>query len=495
MTLHYDQLARYLHEDELVAHVRALVRESGTPCWLVGGAVRDPLLGRRPKDADFIYCMTSDTVPLPMRLAEALDVTCISYTRDLTVERVMVGAQPFDFVRLEDSGELHGELRRRDFTINALAVPMLSPDLSEASLPATLIDVTDGRIDLEARTIRFIEESAIVADPLRILRAYRFALSLQFALPAESQELALKHRDLLALPSGERIREELLLILGQVGGAATLTALCDAGILGVRFPALEVMRDVPQNGYHHLPVWEHTLECVHQLEAVTQFWPEPIAEFADELGGLIALEFVPGRSRLALMKLALLFHDLGKPGTRAVRPDGVTSFIGHDQLSCELMRPYLEDLHLSGEEIGYVDCLVRQHLRPGFLDLDAPTARRMVHRYFAALPDYGVDLALISIADRLAAQGPLLTEQHNARHWAIVRHLCQVYFREREVVIAPPPLVSGGDLLEALGIEPGPKVGELLREIKEAQAMGEVASREEALSHARSLLEGQSGPV
>jgi len=489
MALRYDSLARYLHDDELVAQVRALAIESGTPCWLVGGAVRDPLLGRIPKDADFIYSLGHQTVPLPVRLAEALDVTCISYTRDLTVERVMVGAQPFDFVRLDDPGALNGELRRRDFTINALAVPMLAPDLSEGALPATLIDVTAGRADLEAQTIRFTDESVIAADPLRILRAYRFALSLKFALPAKAQQLAKAHRALLALPSGERIREELLLILGQVGGATTLAALCDAGILGVRFPALEVMRDVSQNGYHHLPVWEHTLECVHQLEAITQQWPEPIAEFGDELAELIALEFVPGRSRLALMKLSLLFHDLGKPGTRTIRPDGITSFIGHDALSSELMRPYLEDLHLSGEEIGYVDCLVKQHLRPGFLDLDAPTARRMVHRYFAALPDYGVDLALISIADRLAAQGPLLTDAHNARHWAIVHHLCQVYFRERDVVIAPPPLVSGGDLLAELGIAPGPKVGELLRGIKEAQAMGEVTTRDEALAHARLLLD------
>ncbi|HYE78245.1 MAG TPA: hypothetical protein VEI97_09680, partial [bacterium] len=209
-----------------------------------------------------------------------------------------------------------------------------------------------------------------------------------------------------------------------------------------------------------------------------------------EIDALLADEMVPGRPRAALMKLALLFHDLGKPGTRAVRPDGQVTFIGHDQLSVQLMEPYLEDLKLSTREIGYINLLVGQHLRPGFLDLAAPSLPKMLHRYFVDLGDWGVDLALISIADRLGAQGPKITPAHNERHWAIVERIVRAYWRETALVVRPPDLLNGSDLLTALGIDPGPQVGVLLRMIKEAQVEGTVATKDEALAFAAEFLKG-----
>lgn len=490
VTLQYAHLAAWIDAEPVLSQVRRLASAAGVPCWLVGGAIRDALLGRHPKDADCIYVAPPGASPLPEIIAAELDAPCIRYTRELTVERVIVGHQPYDFVRLESVGALHTELRRRDFTWNALALPLHLPLDTPEKCADALMDVSGGLGDLAAGEVRWTSPEVIADDPLRILRAYRLALSLCFALPEVTRTAILRHRELLTQPSGERVRDELMLILGQPGGAATLAALCLDGVLGVRFPAIDGMRDISQNGYHHLPVLEHTLECVHQLEMLCQAWPDPLADFADRLNERVASAFVPGRTRLALMKLALLFHDLGKPGTWKLREDGAITFIGHDQLSGELMRPYLVDLHLSQEEIGYIDALVRGHLRPGFLDLEAPTARRMVHRYFAALGDYGVDLALISIADRLAAQGPLLKPHHLARHWKIVRHLCHVWWEEQSTVVSPPPLLGGDDLLEALGLTPGPRIGQLLRQIREAQAVGEIGTREDALQLASRLLNG-----
>ncbi|MEO7993225.1 MAG: hypothetical protein ABI743_02410, partial [bacterium] len=183
--------------------------------------------------------------------------------------------------------------------------------------------------------------------------------------------------------------------------------------------------------------------------------------------------------------------DLGKPGTKTIREDGTATFIGHDSLSVEIMTPYLDDLHLSGEEQSYLTLLVGQHLRPGFMDINASGLLRMLYRYFCETGAWGVDLAIISIADRLAAQGPLCTADHNARHWAIVERICRAYFRETALVVRPPDLITGGDLLSELGLTPGPHIGLALKMVKEAQVEGRVGSRDEALAVARNFLAGQ----
>ena len=489
MALRFDQLARYLASDPVVWEVRTLAQIAQTQCWLVGGAVRDGLLGRTPKDADFLYVdpHVSDSPGLPRLFARGHDAPCIAFEHHVPVERVMLPSGPIDFVRIATPEELPSDLFRRDFTWNAMAYPLDAP-FDEASVSGYLIDLVGGLEALEAREVRFSSPAVILDDPLRMLRAFRFALTLGFTLPASQTSLIRDHADLLTRPAGERVRDELMLILDRRGGAATLGTICDIGLLDARFPAIGGMRGVTQNPYHHLPVYEHTLECVSQLETFISELPPALAGFAEEIEALIGSQFVPGRRRIALMKLVLLFHDLGKPGTRTIRDDGMVTFIGHDTLSGTLMAPYLDDLKLSREEIAYIDLLVVQHLRPGFLDLQAPSLPRMLHRYFVDLGDSGVDLALISIADRLAAQGPACTPAHTARHWAIVERICHAYWRETALVVRPPDLITGQDLLDAFQVQPGAHIGLALRMVKEAQVDGTVSSREEALAHAKGFL-------
>lgn len=489
MTPDFAALSRWLAAAPVLPELRALLATAPEPCWLVGGAVRDGLLGRMPKDADFIYCPPPAGRPsLPERLAARLDAPLVRYRKHLEVERVIAGPAPWDFVRLPHPEGLTEELRRRDFAWNALALPLHKGALTAELLPGLLVDVTGGLAALAQREVRFTDPAVIADDPLRLLRAYRFASSLGFVLPGETRALIRQERTRLRQPAGERVRDELFLILAAPDAAVSLQLLGEDGVLDVRYPAIGAMRGVGQNGYHHLPVYEHTLDCIAQLEHVIAELPGLLADYGKELRELCALEFVPGRSRLALMKLALLFHDLGKPGTKGLRDDGVITFIGHDVLSGELMAPYLEDLKLSAKEQDYVQLLVRQHLRPGFLDLNAPGGPKMLHRYFVDLGEAGVDLALISIADRLAAQGPLLKPEHLERHWRIVERICRAYWRETALVVRPPELVRGSDLITELGMEPGPQIGLLLRLIAEAQVEGTVQDRAGALAFARAFV-------
>lgn len=487
--LRFDLLAHYFANDPVVGIVRDVARSAGLDAWLVGGAVRDPLLGRTPKDADFVYAATNNTAGLPALVARKLDAPLVRYEKHLPVERVIVDGQPYDFVRIADTGALPADLNRRDFPFNALALPLQGAAEAE-SVRDALIDLHDGLGALDRREVRFTSVDVIAEDPLRMLRAYRLALQLGFTLTSDAEAAIRAQAGLLApgRVAGERIRDELVAILREPQSTSTLAAMGDAGLLGARFPTVDGMRGVDQNLYHHLPVYEHTLDCIRQLELILESLPPVMAPYAAEVAAMAADELVPGRPRVALMKLALLFHDLGKPGTRDVRPDGQVTFIGHDKLSMQLMAPYLEDLKLSSREIEYIDLLVGQHLRPGFLDLDAPGLPRMLHRYFVDLGDYGVDLALISIADRLGAQGPKVTAAINTRHWAIVERIARAYWRENALVVRPPDLVNGDDLIQALGITPGPEIGVLLRSIKEAQVEGTVATREEALAYAGKFL-------
>ncbi len=429
--------------------------------YLVGGAVRDALLGRPCKDFDWV-------VPDPERAAHELAEALGGAPFEMDAERrhwrvALAGSDEqagvlHDFAPVrEGAGDLAGDLTLRDLTINALAL----------GADGRLIDPTNGLDDLRAGVVRMTSVAAMQADPVRPLRAVRIAAALEFRLEAETlaavarlgkaqaeaaaAALAGQGHDVpgtapIALPAMERVGAELNALMVAERAAQGFKLLGDSGLLKAYLPELEAGRDVGQGrGFHHLDVLGHSLEALNQL-----------------------LHGFPGAD-LALRWAALL-HDLGKPPTRQQGPLGRVTFYGHDKLGAEMAARALRRLRMEALLIGRVANLVRYHMLP--LPRGERSARRFVHRRRELLPD----LLKLMIADREAARGPLSSE---AGRRAYRLALGQVIALLAE---APPirPLLSGNDVMELLGIGPGPRVGEALALVAEARALGDLADEAEA---------------
>ena len=414
--------------------------------YLVGGAVRDALAGRAPRDLDWLV---PDPEAEAQRAAAALGGTAFALDRARGHWRVTAGGTTLDYTPLE--GELEADLRRRDFTVNAIA----------ADLDGRLRDPLGGAGDVLARRLRMTSVAALADDPIRPLRGVRFAATLRFEPDAATREaivrLARRQRDGVSPPPAwERVRDELDALLAHPAGARGLLLADDLGLLELSLPELTACRGVAQGGFHHLDVLRHSLEALNQL---VQGFPE-----ADPA-----------------LRWATLLHDIGKPGTVGEGEDGRTHFYGHARLGQRLAEAALTRLREPGARVRRVGQLVRYHMLP--LPGNDKAARRFVHRRRELLPD----LLKLMIADREAARGPLASEANRrAYRLALARVLAIL-----EEAPARPPLLDGEAVMRVLGIPAGPRVGEALQLIREAEAVGDVHTPEEAASLLRRYAEAQ----
>lgn len=391
-----------------------------------------------PKDFDW-------AVPQPAQAAAQIATQTGGSAFPLDLERdywrvhAPEGVQ-HDFVPLPEN--VTDDLLRRDFTVNALA---LRSD-------GGVLDPTGGQRDLKARRLRMVSAQNLRADPLRAWRAARFATTLGFQLDPDTEKEvravagALAAGD-LPMPAAERIREELHALLGHPDAARGIQRLEDLGLLALTIPELREGQGLVQGGFHHLDVYEHGLEALHQLLA-----RDPEASLP--------------------LRWATLLHDVAKPRTHAVDPEtGRRSFHGHDKLGAELTAQMLSRLRLPSDDIRHAAGLVGAHMI--HLPATEKEARRFVHRRRELLPD----LLQVMLADREAARGP--SSSPASRH-AYALGMERVLAALEEQPQAPAPLLSGSEIMALLGLEAGPKVGQAVRALAEAAALGEVADAEEA---------------
>ncbi|MBU1024218.1 HD domain-containing protein [bacterium] len=496
MKLLYDILASMLK----IGHIKNLILDDpvlriicnqasrrSIGAYLIGGFIRDALLGKNPKDADLMFTGEGNAELIGKLICEKFGSTLVKFEKHMVVFRITVEDRQVDLADLYDKTISEDQVRR-DFTINSLAVDVGSfvqipnPDISD------ILDVNDGLSDLQNGIIRINSKEVIADDPLRIVRMFRFEKQLGFDIDVSSLNAIDDNIDKLADVSGERVRDELFQVLSHPKAYNTIEKMNNAGVLAEIFPDVEKMRGVTQNEYHHLDVLDHTMSAINQFETVVEFQDPITSLYRDELTGIINDGFVPNRSRASLMKLALLFHDIGKPETRAIREDGKVTFIGHDKLGLKIIKPYLDYLHLSNREVHYIISLVEGHLRPGFINLDSPALSKAIFRFFDRFNDIGVDLVLFSIADRLAAQGEMVDDAVNEQHNQISSILLDAYFNKNKLLVRPTELANGDDLMRELSLQAGKRIGILLKVIKEGQASGEVSTYDDAIEYAKNFM-------
>ena len=501
LTGRLDELVNNLPEPQLAQAVGWL-QQTDSPCYLVGGTVRDSLLNttahfapaRRPgrlqgqtpnptAHHDLDFAVPADARRLARRLADALDAAYYPLDDTRDVGRIVIQPEGEDTRYVIDIARFQGDtleadLRGRDFTLNAMAVDI-------QSLPPKLLDPTGGRLDLRAGLLRAAGDTAIQDDPVRALRAIRFRA--QFGFQIETYTRTLITRSILGLHSvsAERVRDELNKTFCLADVIDSLYELDSLGLLCVLFPELLEEKGVTPLGCHQWDVFSHSLETVGMLEDMLPLCTTPGeagVPFADMVADHVSQMLPGGVSRRTLLTWAALFHELGQPHVsenRRRKPAAPGDLSdsgadGHTQPTAELASTILQRLHFSKPAIRMVDAALRSHTTPLHLAIEGPVNNRTAHRFFRHGGAAGVEAVLLALADNQA----IIVPGNQTKEWpallSTADFLLDAYFNHKESVISPPPLLVGSDLINQFGLKPGPQLGRMLAALAEAQAAGEV---------------------
>ena len=459
------------------ALLRVAAEAAGGEAVLVGGAIRDVVLRRASADVD--VAVPSGAIEAAGRCAERLGGTRVVLDAERGAARVVIdGGLTLDLTDFRGP-TLEADLAARDFTVDALAVA-LAPLLARGRAP--IVDPTGGLADLTARRLRPAGPGVLDDDPLRALRAVRLEATLGLRLTPSAARRVREAARGLEHVSAERVRDELLVLLALPETARALRRAEALDVLGVVVPEIEPMRATKQPPPHRFDVLEHSLRAVGgcdrllaRLDALTPYAEELTAHVAEPLGG--------GARRGAALKLAALLHDVSKPETRR-RVAGRVRFFEHDVIGARRARAIGERLRLPERMIAVVERLVRHHLRPMHLGHARPITPRARYRFYRDLREDTRDLLLLVLADAAAVTGasPLTTW----RRAGVVRELFAGW-SEQHRAQTRPAFLRGEDVMARFSLEPGPRVGWLLAQAREAQDLGRVRSREEALAYLDSL--------
>jgi putative nucleotidyltransferase with HDIG domain len=462
-----------LRSSPLVAAAAAALPDSAE-VWIVGGAVRDAALGEEVRDLDLV--VSGDPGAAARALAGPLDGHAFELSSEFSTWRVVAAGSGWqvDLTPLRE-GSIDADLAARDFTIGAAAVPLGGGDAR---------DPYDGLGDLERRVLRAVGERSFAEEPLRLLRAPRLAAGLGLDLDPGTAELARDAASHAAEPAGERQLAELRQLLGGPDPLRGLRLMEELGVTAVVLPEVAGLHGIEQGPNHHLDVHGHTLAVLEHTLEIEADLDRFAGQRATEVAELLAEPLADEMSRGTALRFGALFHDIAKPQTRQER-DGFVGFRGHDALGAELIEQiFAGRLHASRRLTRHLQALTLHHLRLGFLIPERPLPARRVHDYLRATEPVGVDVTLLTVADRLSARGagPLASPEMVTAHLELAREMIAAALDWRRE--GPPvPLLRGDEIAAALELEPGPDLGEAVAELEAAQYAGEVTDRESALAH------------
>ena len=475
----------------ILSNLKDYLRGRSLPAFVVGGYIRDSLRGLHTRDVDL--AVHGDAISLSREMADALGGAFMPLSHAHQNARVALpspdGPWLIDVSSIQ--GDILTDLGRRDFTVDAMALPIA--DWDTPGWEDRILDPFDGRRDIARRIIQALGPSVFRDDPARLLRAVRLAAKLGFQIDVDTRDSISRHAHLLPEAAGERVRDELLTILSLDEAKTHLETLDELGLLYCIIPELGTTKGVQQPKEHYWDVFGHSINAVEGVERLTSRREgDPIADLApwsEEMEERFSQEVSDGHTRRTVLKVAALLHDIAKPQTRMMDDTGRTRFFGHHSLGASMSGPILQRLRMSNRGVEMVSGMVEYHLRPGQISQgdELPTSRA-VYRYFRDVGEVATDTLYLSLGDHLAARGPDLDMAGWQRHVDTVAHVLEVgagvQAQERS-----PRLIAGHDVIKEFHLAPGPLIGELLESVAEAQATGEVDSPDGALAWVRNKLE------
>jgi poly(A) polymerase len=481
-----DRLARY--PQRLILALARVSSGSGQEFFVIGGTVRDWLLGRIPGDLDLT--VACDAVSCCRALIAALGggafvpLGCA----EEDAGRVVWQGLTVDFSSFRQGARtIEEDLGLRDYTINSMGVSLAA--LLGDSAELRLLDPLGGAGDLDAGILRACPH-AFAADPLRMLRGYRLRAVLGFAIEAATAEEIARQGALIRQAAVERISHELDLIMASERAHTVIGEMAGSGLLWQIIPELASGVGLEQPGFHHLDVFHHSLAALGFMEEILaapeRFYPGSVVQIREYLGQ----PGVAGR-----LKWAALLHDLGKPMTMAVREDkdGRITFYNHDQAGKGLVLNLGREMRWGNEDRERVADLVGMHMQPFHLcnvRRDGPLSRKACLNLSKKAGDDLIGLFLLAMADSLAGQGEKKPPAMEAELAGLLDEVLKIHARYIQPVISGPRLLTGQDLISSFSLTPGPLFARILDGLQIAQVEGEIASTEDAHRWVRCYLDG-----
>ncbi|MDL2320725.1 HD domain-containing protein [Desulfosarcina sp. OttesenSCG-928-B08] len=440
--------------------------------FLVGGTVRDILLNRPPRDVDIV--VSGDPFQAAERIAQKLGGRVVDLgKKDFSVARVASSSLIVDISPIA-GGSIETDLLARDFTLNAIGLELFTD---------RVIDPAHGLSDLQNGIIRMVSSAALVSDPARLVRAFRFAAELGFAISSDTQAAITRHRHGIQTIAGERIWAELIRIFSAFPSAQVIRKMAETGLLTAIFPELEPAVGCVQNHHHQFDVFEHTLAAYDHLEALTENFGARFPKLAAIAEKTELSAFLP------LIKYSALLHDVGKPATRQVDSDGRVHFPGHDGKSADMAGEINRRLRVSTHQHNTTCAIIRHHIRPLFLFVAnqnkalTPTGKV---RFFNQCGELTLFISVHAMADRLAKERRPEIEKIPFIRFCHDLALDYEVYRNRQESL--PPLITGRDLIAQFGLSPSPLFKEILGKVNEQRLAGTLTHRDAALAWVRAYL-------
>lgn len=459
--------------------------------YLVGGTVRDVYLRRPVHDLDFTT--PEDGRPIARHIANLFDGDYYPMDDERGVGRAFIEYDGQTWI--VDVARFRGEtladdLNDRDFTANAIAVNM--NDLT------SVIDPLDGLTALEQKFIQVCHAQSIAHDPVRALRAIRQSVTHKMKLTPTTIQAIKQDGMNFTQTSPERVRDEFFKLLNVKGVSGALLTLDMLGLLSVLLPEINDLKGLEQSPPHRFDVWRHTLKVIDHLDKIiTTISPERTDNTASNLSmGMIALALSKIRLNLqkhldktgpnkrphrALLILAALAHDIGKPATMTVGDNGRIHNYQHEMVGTDIAQDWAERLRLSNDEAKILTTIVRHHMRPHHLHTAGKVSKRAEYRFWRDTDAIGVDICLLAMADYLGKAEAIADQDAWIAYTDMIQLLLEGYFLEPEELVTFTPVIDGNDIQQQFKLAPGPMIGEMLSAVHEAQAIGEVTTREEAI--------------
>jgi poly(A) polymerase len=444
-------------ENEMLKQIGSIADELRIEAYVVGGFVRDKILGKEVKDIDIL--VIGDGIAFAKSVAKKINQknvvtyenfgTAMLPLEDGKIE--FVGAREESYARdsrkpVVTKASLLTDLSRRDFTVNTLAASINSAAFGELS------DPFNGFVDLKNKILRtpLEPEKTFDDDPLRMMRAIRFASQLNFSIEPSAYKAIREMASRISIVSMERISDEFFKIVASPKPSVGLKLFQETGLAKYIFPELVEMVGIDQRkDYHHKDVFLHTMKVVDSLSQFTEnVW----------------LRFVG------------LVHDIAKPRTKAFKEGIGWTFHGHEEIGARMMKPLFRRMRLPMDKLAYVEKLVRLHLRPMVLVSEEVTDSAIRRVMFETGQDID-DLMLLCRAD-ITSQNPQRVSKYLQNYDHVLAKMKEV--EEKDQIRNWQPPVKGDEIMQACGIKPGPIVGVLKTQIEEAIIEGEIPNEHDA---------------
>jgi len=456
-----------LLDDKIISLLKSMNEE----IYLVGGTVRDYFINPNfiSNDKDIIVTSCSAR-EFGEKLSSSCEGTLIVLDAENQIYR-FIFEDKINYIDITNPiGEsLDADLRRRDFTINSIAINLLNGEI---------IDINNGVDDIKNKKIRGISEQNYIDDALRLLRAFRFQAITGFDIEQSDLEIIRKYVNLINNPAQERINYELIRLFGGEYADKALLNADEAGLLEILFPMINEEKKVPKNSHHHLDLFNHTIETVKQIGILYKFAREEVKSHLD-------LSDFGGGTRLAHLKLAGFLHDIGKFSTWTIEADGRHRFIMHDEVGAKLVEKFLKNKKYSKKQIDYIRELVRKHIYPSAVAMGAVTDKGINYKsymkYIRKMGDNSIDAIILSKADRLSARGEEITDAIVNDNLNQLDSLMNYYISVRDSLTPLPKLLAGEEIMAIKHLTPSKELGEIVDKLKEAQISGDVTTKEEAI--------------